>query len=62
MIGGGGIGRPPDRALYRDEDFLWICGAQRSQSSNTLVTPPLALSEVFLSDLSERIRRGGPLI
>ena len=33
LVEGGGIGRPPDGALYGAKDSSPLCGAQRSQQS-----------------------------
>lgn len=62
FVEGGGIDKPSDSALYGAEDFPRMYGVKGTLSDNNVGTSPLALRDVFLSDISGRIRRGGPPI
>jgi len=62
FVRGGGIGRPPDNALYGAGDFSLLCGAQRTQRSRAVVASLLTHREICFSDPSGRIWSENPFI
>ena len=55
FVGGGGIGKPPDGALYGVGDSSLLCGAHRTKRSNAGVASLLTHREIHFSDPSGRI-------
>ena len=55
LVGGGGIGRPPDGTLYGAKDSSPLCGAQRTQQSRAVVVTLLTHREIHFLDPSRRV-------
>ena len=62
LVEGGGIGRPPDGALYGTKDSSPLCGAQRSQRSRAVVVSLLTHREIHFSDPSGRVWSDDPFV
>ena len=62
LVEGGGIGRPPDGALYGAKDSSPLCGAHRSQRSEEVVVSLLTHREIHFFDPSARVWSDDPFV
>ena len=62
LVGGGGIGRPPDGTLYGAKDSSPLCGAQRTQQSRAVVVTLLTHREIHFSDPLRSIWGDDPFV
>ena len=62
LVGGGGISRPPDGALYGAKDSSLLCGAQRTYQSRAVMVTLLTHREIHFSDPSRRVWSDDPFV